>query len=263
MKFKIIFLLLSTFQLHPFLIIGHRGACGYKPENTLSSFQLAVQMGVDMIELDVYACKTGELVVHHDDSVDRTTNGHGNVIDMSFEQLRNLKIDDYEQIPTLSEVIDLVHGQIPINIELKGPGTAEPVVKLLQKYLSSFAILNSSSVIPDADPGSRSLKYFPSNFVVSSFDHAQVQQFKNLLPSIKVGVLFSWNRMPENIVEIAQQSTASFIGLDVKVVNQELVDQVHAAGFLVYVWTVNDKATADAMRAFGVDGIFANYPDRV
>lgn len=244
MKTIVFFLfLVGTFQNYSFLIIGHRGACGYKPENTLSSFQKALDMGVDMIELDVYVCKTGELVVHHDDTVDRTTNGHGNVIDMSFFQLQNLKIDDDEKIAILSEVIDLVDRKVPINIELKGPGTAKPVVKLLEQYLK--------------------IGWGEHDFVVSSFDHDQILQFKKLLPSINVGVLFSWRNMPKNIVEIAQECQAIFIGLDVKVVTQKLVDEAHAAGFLVYVWTVNEKVTADAMRELGVDGIFANYPDRV
>ena len=129
MKFKILFSLLLVFtsQNYSFLIIGHRGACGYEPENTLVSFARAVNMGVDMIELDVYACKTGELVVHHDDTVDRMTNGHGNVIDMSFAELRSLKVAGIEQIPTLSEVIDLIDHKVPIDIELKGPGTAKPI----------------------------------------------------------------------------------------------------------------------------------------
>lgn len=77
------------------IIVGHRGASGYEPENTLSSFQRALDMGVRMIELDVYVCKTGELVVMHDDEVDRTTNGHGHVVDMTFDQLRDLVVDGF------------------------------------------------------------------------------------------------------------------------------------------------------------------------
>lgn len=118
-----------------FLISGHRGACGYKPENTLSSFKTALDMNVDMIELDVYVCKTGELVVIHDDQVDRTTNGHGNVLDMTFDQLRNLVVEGIEQIPTLQEVIELLNGKVILNIELKGPDTAQSIAKLLQQYL--------------------------------------------------------------------------------------------------------------------------------
>jgi glycerophosphoryl diester phosphodiesterase len=70
--------------------IGHRGACGYAPENTLLSFQKAIELNVDMVELDVYVCKTGELVVIHDEKVDRTTNGHGYVMEKTFEELRSL-----------------------------------------------------------------------------------------------------------------------------------------------------------------------------
>ncbi len=239
---KNIFLLSLFFssQIHPFLIIGHRGACGYEPENTLASFARAIDMGLNMIELDVYVCKTGELVVHHDDDVDRMTDGHGNVIDMTFAELRALKVARTQQIPTLQEVIDLVARRVPINIELKGPGTAKPVAELIQKYLKSS-----------------------QDFVVSSFDHEQLFEFKKLCPNIKIGALFAWWNMPENIVAVAQHCQATFIGLDAKAVTQEMVNDAYAAGFPVYVWTVNDKVTADKMRSFGVDGIFANYPDRV
>lgn len=242
---KIIVILFFIFSVHvfPFLIIGHRGACGYAPENTLVSFQRAMDFGVDMIELDVYVCATGELVVTHDNDVSVTTNGFGKVTDMTFQELRKLKVKNSGQIPTLQEVIDLVNKKVPINIELKGFGTAKSVAKLITKYLKNG--------------------WKATDFIVSSFDHTQISQFKKLCPQIKTGVLFhSWN-MPKNIVSVACQCQAHFIGLDVKTVTQELVDQAHRANFLVYVWTVNDKITADRMRALGVDGIFSNYPDRV
>ena len=248
------------------LIIGHRGACGYAPENTLSSFQKALDMGVDMIELDVFVCLTDELVVIHDEDVDRTTNGHGKVVDMNFQQLRRLIVDGDEQIPTLDEVIQLVNRQVPINIELKGPGTAVPVTKLINSYLQQ---------------GWKSTDFF-----VSSFDHAQVLEFKQLCPSVTTGVLFwnSWKNflceyfsgfMPDKVlqflcgnderkmVQIALQHKADFIGLDVASVTKQMVDCSHRSGFPVWVYTVNDKETADRLRAMHVDGICSNYPDLV
>jgi glycerophosphoryl diester phosphodiesterase len=248
--------ILSTLSIHPFLIIGHRGACGYEPENTLVSFSRAIKMGVDMIELDVYTCKTGELVIYHDPSIalqalpgyvienkNCTAPKRGNIVDMNFADLRKLKIAGTEQIPTLQEVIDLVARRVPINIELKGPGTAQPVAKLIKKYLKKG--------------------WVTKDFVASSFDLAQILQFKKLCPNIETGTLFSWNKMPENITVVAKKYKADFIGLDVKAVTADMVQQAHAAGFSVYVWTVNDQQTANTMRALKVDGIFANYPDRV
>lgn len=243
---KYILFLCSLFSFvyaREMLIVGHRGACGYQPENTLISFQHALDLGVKRIELDVYICKTGQLVVHHDDTVDRVTSGHGNVIDMTFAQLRSLRVGGQAQIPTLSEVIDLVDKKISINIELKGPGTAKPVAKLLKKYLKKG--------------------WHNSDFLISSFDHAQLLQFKKLLPKIQIGILFKRKNMPKNIVASAQAYHANFIGLDLKAVTSELINAAHQADLPVFVWTVNDKQTADKMRAMSVDGIFSNYPDLV
>jgi len=248
--FRIIlsFVLLTTYAHASMLIIGHRGACGYEPENTLKSFQCAIDMGVDMIELDVYVCKTGELVVHHNDDVDRTTNGRGNIADMTFQQLRELKIrelniDTTEKIPTLSEVIECVGRRMPINIELKGPGTARPIAQLIKKYLE--------------------YGWQKQDFVVSSFEHEKIREFKELLPDIKIGALFlDWNRCLD-IVAVATEHKAAFIGLATKGITKKFIQKIHQAGFPVFVWTVNDKKSADSMRALGVDGIFSNYPDRV
>jgi len=242
-RITICFTLLTTYACANMLIVGHRGACGYEAENTLKSFQRAIDMGVSMIELDVYVCKTGELVIMHDDDVDRTTNGNGHVVDMTFDQLRALKIDGTEQIPTLQEVIDLVGRKIPINIELKGPGTAKPVAALVKKYLAAG--------------------WKTGDFVISSFDHKQVAEFKLLHPTVKTGALFEpWDTSPK-MIKAVEKCKADFIGLDLKAVTSDLVKLAHDAGFTVLVWTVNDKASADKMRAFKVDGIFSNYPDRV
>src|SRR6478672_815772 len=110
------------------LIIGHRGAKGYKPENTLSSFQKAVDMKVDGIELDVHSSSDGEIVVFHDETLDRMTNGRGNISQYSFSELRDFRIAREHQIPTLKEVFDLVDKRCLINIELKAKTTVKPAV---------------------------------------------------------------------------------------------------------------------------------------
>jgi glycerophosphoryl diester phosphodiesterase len=108
-----------------FNCIGHRGACGHAPENTLSSFELAIEMGCPWIELDVYHID-GELLVIHDDTLERTTNGTGDVMDQSVAYLRTLDAGDGQQIPTLNEIIELVGHRAGINVELKGPDTELP-----------------------------------------------------------------------------------------------------------------------------------------
>ena len=117
------------------ICIGHRGACGYAPENTLAAFELAITMGCPWLELDVYAVE-GELLVIHDDTLERTTNGKGQVMQTPLATLRSLDAGNGQQIPTLKEVIELVDHRAGINIELKGPHTAAPVCQLLHDYLA-------------------------------------------------------------------------------------------------------------------------------
>lgn len=242
-KSTVLVALFTTSLESTMIIIGHRGACGYEPENTLSSFQHAIELGVAMVELDVYVCKTGQLVITHDNDVSITTDGVGTIDDMTFEQIRALQVKGTGQIPTLQEVVELVNRRVPINIELKGPGTAQPVAELITTY--------------------KEQGWSDSDFIVSSFDHAQLREFKQYCPSVKTGVLFDRHDALYTIVDVAVEHHADVIGLDCEAVTSELVQLAHRAGFPVYVWTVNDKKTADIMRTFNVDGIFSNYPDLV
>ena len=117
-----------------FLCIGHRGAKGLEPENTLRSVRKALDLGVDGVEIDVYLAG-GQLVVIHDETLERTTNGRGLVEEQSFDYLRSLDAGMGEKIPTLREVFDTVNRRAFINVELKGSGTAEPVFALVGEYL--------------------------------------------------------------------------------------------------------------------------------
>ena len=114
--------------------VGHRGAMGYEPENTLRSFKKALELGVDMIEFDVYVCKSGELVVIQDDTLERTTNGKGLVIEKTLAELKELDAGKEEKIPTLEEIMDLADKKVKINVELKGNNTAEPVSDMIENY---------------------------------------------------------------------------------------------------------------------------------
>jgi glycerophosphoryl diester phosphodiesterase len=217
------------------LCIGHRGASGHAPENTLKAFQLAIEMGCSWVELDVYAVE-GELLVIHDDDVDRTTNGQGAVMAMSLTELRALDAGDGQQIPTLREVMDLCKGKVGINIELKGPDTARAVNKLLADMLLEG--------------------WDPQQIIISSFDHQELaradQQFQR-------GALFY---KPANYVEAARALGAVSINLAQKLVNAEAVQEAHQAGFQVWVYTVNSFDEMLAMKNLGVDAVFTNYPDQ-
>jgi len=221
--------------------IGHRGACGYEPENTLRSFQKAIEMRVPMIEFDVYALGGGEVVVIHDDTVDRTTNGKGYVQKMSFEEIRMLDAGKGEKVPTLQEVLDLVAGKIQVNVELKGEGTAEPVAKIIEEYVH--------------DKG-----WSYDHFLVSSFNHHELKKFHEICPKVRIGALLS--AIPLGYATLAEDMGCYSINLDKDFINQEFVADAHGRGLKVFVWTVNEPEDISRMKELEVDGIFTNYPDR-
>lgn len=225
-----------------FLNIGHRGACGYEPENTLRSFKKALELGVDAIELDVYCCKSGELVVIHDDTLDRTTNGHGYVQEKTLSELKTLDAGKGEQIPTLQEVFELVNRKVIINIELKGPGTAQAVADLLTHYMAEHG-------------------WEWDDFFVSSFDHYELQTFTAKCPNVKIGAIITG--IPLGYAEFGTKLNAHAVVICSEFINQAYVDDAHKRGMKVYVYTVNEPDEIMRIKAFGVDGIFSNYPEKL
>ncbi len=223
-------------------IIGHRGASGYKPENTLASFKKALEIGVDMIEFDVYALKTGELVVIHDETVDRTTDGTGHVVDFSFEQLRQLDAGNGQKIPLLSEVLDLVDQKVPVNIELKGIGTARPVATMIQYYI--------------VEKGWRE-----DLFLVSSLDLDELKVFIKLMPHIRTGALYAGE--PVGFLAFAKRWHTYSANFESVFITNKDVCRAHKKGLMVYTYTVNDPGEVERMEAMHVDGIFSDYPDKV
>ncbi|MEL0083582.1 MAG: glycerophosphodiester phosphodiesterase family protein, partial [Gammaproteobacteria bacterium] len=150
------------------LCIGHRGAMGHAPENTLGSVKAALALGVRHLEIDVY-CVEGELLVFHDDRLERTTNGTGRIRDQSLSHLRSLDAGGGQQIPTLEEVCTEIAGKACLNIELKGPGTARPVARLINQLIARG--------------------WHHDCFLVSSFDHRQLAEMGQMEPRIKLGAL--------------------------------------------------------------------------
>ena len=131
-----IFILSSCMEKKKPIIIGHRGAMGHETENTLASIKSAMALKVDMIEIDVFKLKNGEVVVFHDDTVDRLTDAKGHIEDFSFEELRKLVVEGGHTIPTLEEVLDVMDAEVDLNIELKGANTAERVNEIVESYIS-------------------------------------------------------------------------------------------------------------------------------
>lgn len=232
--------MISLHHLPEFLCIGHRGAMGHAPENTLKSMAMAIDLGCPWIELDVYAVE-GELVVFHDDRLERTTNGSGRIADASLAYLRSLDAGDGERIPTLGEVFALCRDRAGINVELKGPGTAGLLATFLQQqYATGWA---AESVL------------------VSSFDHRALAEFRQADPHTPLGALYYG--VPADNARAAQALGAFSLHPSLDFVDRALVEDAHRRGLKVFVYTVNSPEDIETMRALGVDGVFSNYPERI
>ena len=222
------------------LCIGHRGAMGYEPENTLLSVNKALELGVDAIEIDVHNVEDRLLVIH-DRDLSRTTNGKGKIEDCSFAYLRSLDAGKGEQIPTLEEVCDLVKRRVLINIELKGNNTAKLAANLIQDYVK------------------RGWSY--DDFLVSSFNHYELNLVKTIASQIKIGILIYG--LPWEYIEIAKKLQADIVIGNLDYIDAELVSQVKQENLQLWVYTVNHPQDINRMRKLGIDGIFTNYPDLI
>lgn len=216
-----------------FLIIGHRGAAGLAPENTMKAFRRAFACGVDAVELDVHAVDS-RLVVIHDATVDRTTNGRGRVSGYSLADLGTLDAGDGEAIPLLEEVMQALPAEVGINIELKGPGTA--------------ALLAATPL--DV-----------ANTLVSSRDLRRLRAFRRARPDAMCAPVF---RMPyPDMAGAARAVDAWSINIRNDLATPRRIGRLLDAGFRVLVFTVNDGERARELRQRGVSGVFSDFPDRV
>lgn len=221
------------------ICFAHRGASGHAPENTLLAVETALSMGAAWIELDVFAVEK-ELVVIHDSRLERTTSGSGDVTDASLAYLRSLDAGKGEKIPFLREVLDTVAGKAGINIELKGPNTAGLVAPMIASYISREI-------------------FHRDQFLVSSFNHQELQVFTRLAPEIRTGANLSGP--PLDNAGFAEGLAVYSLHVHRKSVTQAFVEDAHRRGFKVFVFTVNHAKDLAAMIAIGVDGIFTNYPE--
>jgi glycerophosphoryl diester phosphodiesterase len=229
---------MTTQQLFCF---GHRGASGHEPENTVRSVRKALELGAGGIEVDGYFAD-GRLVVIHDDTLSRTTNGHGRVMKKTFAYLRSLDAGLGERIPTLAEIFDAVNRRAVINVELKGAQTAAPVAALIAEYVNRLC-----------------WRY--EDFLVSSFDHARIRQVKQLCPQIRIGALIS--KTPRGLAKSAEALGAWSLHASKRCVTSGLVADAHRRGLKVFVFTVNEPKDIARMRTLGVDGVFSDFPERV
>ena len=220
--------------------IGHRGAMGHAPENTLFSFHKALQLGAPCVELDVHYVD-GNLVVFHDNRLERTTNGSGYLAAQNFKHLRSLDAGHGEKIPTLAEVFELINKRAGVNIELKGPNTARPVAD----FISAL----------------RDRGWDNDLILVSSFNHRELAVIKQLDPRIKLGALIVG--LPLDDAAFAARLGAYSVHPSLEFVDRRFIDNAHSHELRVFVFTVNHPEDINSMRELGVDGVFTNYPERV
>ena len=224
------------------LKIAHRGAKAYEPENTLQAFQKALDLNSDGIELDVHLSSDEHIIVIHDETIDRTTNGKGLVNTFSLAELKSFLIDEKYQIPTLNEVFDLVDKKCLINIELKGLGTASKVVTLIEEYIAK-----------------KNWSY--NHFIISSFDWNLLQETSNLNSKISIGILTEENL--DTALAFAETIKAKAIHPAFQLLNKENVQEIQEKGFLVFPWTVNSEEDILKIKNYKVNGIISDNPDKI
>ncbi|WP_109302440.1 glycerophosphodiester phosphodiesterase family protein [Aquimarina sp. AU474] len=221
-------------------IFGHRGAAGLKAENTIESISEALKFGVNGIEVDVHCCKSGELIVIHDQTLDRTTNIEGAVLDYTLVELQKFTTKEGFLIPTLDQVLKHIDAKCELNVELKGERTALATVRLLEKYI-------------------KDTNWQYQDFIISSFDHQQLYDVKKMNPKFKIGVLTEENI--DVILPIAKDLDAFSVHPPISSLTKKEVDVAVKQGFKVFVWTVNDIFLIQQSKSWKVDGIITDFPN--
>lgn len=215
------------------IIMGHRGAAALEPENTLLSIGRAIEIGVNAVEIDVRLSKDKEIVVIHDSTVDRTTDGTGPVCSFTVDELKKLDAGKGQRIPTLQEVIDFIDNKVDLVIELKEEGTVESVFELIKK-----------SNIEDT-------------VYVISFWHRLVKTIKEMGSHIKTGVLLVG--CPVDTC-IATQTSADALVMNYSFIDMKFVQTAHKENLKVFVWNIDKRNLLKPYADMGVDGIGTNDP---
>lgn len=230
------------------LVWAHRGASGYAPENTLEAFALAISQKADGVELDVQLTKDGEVVVAHDETIDRVSNGSGRIVDYTLKELKSFAFNqthpEYEhaKIPTLKEVYELLKPSgLTVNVELKTgivryEGIEEKVLKLTEEMGMAQKV------------------------IYSSFCHQTLMSLKALNSSVKTGILYSdgWLNVPEYACRLGVEALHPAI---YHTQDTQLIKEAKERGLRLHVWTVNNEEDMRYLCENQVEAIITNYPD--
>ena len=228
--------------------IAHRGASGSAPENTLAAFKKAIEIGVDAVELDLHGSADGEVVVIHDSSLDRTTDHNGSVNQISLETIKRADAGSWfapefagEPVPTLAEALECIGEGTVAVLEIKDPLIAEAVVAKIHETQS----LNLTVII--------------------SFHTAVLQTIRALEPRIPTGWLIGNHNNhvpPERLCQQLGELGSSLLNVNHQLITAEFAYEVRRRGIALWCWTVDEVVRMREMKAFGVQGITSNYPER-
>lgn len=219
------------------LKIGHRGAAGHAPENTLAAIRKGIELGVDFVEIDVRCTADGILVALHDATVNRTTNGKGPIDRLTLRDVKALDAGNGERVPMLEEVLSVVSGQAGLMLELKVKGAAQKTVEVVQKA------------------------EFKDPVIYASFLHEELGIIRSVDAEASLMALFG--RLPQTSVARAMKYSPSHVGLRHDTVTRRLVEAFHDEDLLVFVYTTDTTREIQRAISVGVDGIISNVPERL
>jgi glycerophosphoryl diester phosphodiesterase len=240
---------MASFNFNP-KVIAHRGASAYAPENTMSAFVKAAQLGVRWIEFDLMQAACGEPIVFHDDTLDRTTNGSGLVMDYPYHYLRCLDAGSWfdprfagEKIPTLRHIIDyLTDNKMAANIEIKTlPGHEEALIKRMLQELDTYLKTNQAPIL------------------FSSFSITALEILRQYSKTCLIGLLMhEWLSDWQMICDDLQCAT---VNVNQELMTDKIAHKIIDSGRKLLCYTVNDPLRAKELYAFGTDAVFSDVPD--
>lgn len=242
----------SWLTKYPVMVIAHRGYSGEAPENTLAAFKKAIEAGCDMLEFDIHFSKDRQIVVIHDETLERTVNAQGRVSDHTLADLKKFDAGFWfspdfkgERIPTLQEVLNLAKGKILVNIEIKSPSHGYySVTELAEQALKE---VKKAEMLKEV--------------IFSSFNPAALEKILEIEPRAYVAILFhrDWNF----VQEITRGKSFEVLNLRKDFLTPEKIARIKGLGFMVNVYTVNEEAELRKFVEWGVNGIITNYPGRL
>jgi glycerophosphoryl diester phosphodiesterase len=232
-----------------FIRVAHRGASGNFPEHTRLAFEKAIEARADMIELDCQLSSDGHVIVYHDERLRRTTGTRGAVKEKTLAQLKKLdagkwrkKSFEGQQILTLEEVMDCIHGRVDLCLDIKQyAGSLRGIELKLLFILSHYDYLERT--------------------VFSTFDYESLRRLRELAPDARLGVIFD-SKIKEDPFAVAEQVAAASIHVRKELASRDFLDKAWNAGMDVFVWTVNEVREMEKFASVGVQGIVSDFPER-